>query len=293
MTSSATTLSSVLDELDRAIAEHMQANVGSVEIESSVQELRGLLQGHFNRQGDCNLDEVQVDFSRVSLPSWVPRALTDFVGATGTVTASSALASALKNPMQHNNQSLVSSIEMAAAASQHSGSRANSRPVSEHAGPSGLTTADRNGNHDRPSGPSSTTTLQPDNVSQMNSKVSPTNATQHFQIGTTASRGASCSSRAVERARLECELARAKEERIAAEIAALDAGSSRASEAGSLQDRLSLAGLSRGAVPQAQAAHGVAHSPEPPDSHLEDVSESIHNNARHDQPAASQPPQSS
>ena len=274
---SGTTLSSVLDELDRAIAEHMHGNVGSVEIDSeqsSVQELRGLLQGHFIRQGDCNLDEVQVDFSRVSLPTWVPKALTDFVGATGTVSASTALASALRNPMQHNQQSLVSSSEVTAAESQHRGSRAKSRPVSEHASPGGLTIANRNESYDRPSGPSSTTTLQPNKVSQSNSEVSPTNQTQLFQIGT-ASCGASSSSRAIERARLESQLARAKEERIAAEIAALDAGSSRASGAGSVQDLLLLAGLLRGAVPQAQAAHGFAHSPEPLDSHLVDASVSM------------------
>ena len=294
---SSPTLISILDELDKAIAENMVGlTAGQVEEESeesSIFELRGMLQQQFNQQGDINMDQISFPWDRgpIPLPGWLPRSLTDAMGMTGTSTASQALSRAIAKPQSTDIRSLSSAVER--ALSQHSGSKNNSRAASEHAGPSGLTTADRRGTLDRPSGPSSTTTVLIDQpVSQMNSRVSPTDQTQHFNIGT-ASRAASVSSRAAERARLEYELAKAKEERITAELAALDAGSSRASEAGSLQDRLSLAGLSRGTVSHAPAALGVAHSSKPSDGNVENASQSMQDNARHDQPAASQPPQSS
>ena len=82
-------------------------------------ELRGLLQEQLLRQSDINLDQIHLNHYRlpVALPSWVPQAITNAVGLTGTMTASEALASALKNPKLHDSRSLTSAIEMAAVAS--------------------------------------------------------------------------------------------------------------------------------------------------------------------------------
>lgn len=301
-TTSSATLSSVLDELDRAIAENLNGlTAGQCDensSEASVYELRGLLQRQFIQDGDMDLDQIQVDFSRIFLPAWIPKSLSDMVGLTGSMTASQALASALQNPGGHDPKTLVSAIAMASRVSEHSGSNNNSRSVSECAGPSGLTTADRRGALDRPSGPSSTTSStttlcieQP--VSHNTNPVSPTSITQQYRIGT-ASR-ASGSSRAVARAQLELELARAKEERIQRELDAINVASSRCSEDDSLADRLSLAGLggSRQMQATAPSREGAAHSPRHGGAEEAYAADQLQKSARQDQPAAMQQPEHS
>ena len=219
MTSS-TTLISILDELDKAIAENLvDLTAGQVENDSeegSIFELRGMLQMQSIQQGDLDMDQISFQWDRgpIPLPGWMPRSITDAIGITGTSTASQALARAIAKPESTNIRSLSSAVER--ALSCHSGSNNNSRAASEHACPSGLTNADRRGTFDRPSGPSSTTTLlieQP--VSQTNS-ISPTNITQHYRFSTPSR--ASSSAKTAARAQLELELAKAKEERIQREI---------------------------------------------------------------------------
>ena len=259
-TTSMTTLSSILDELDHAIAENMRGVVAaeceSGSSEAAVFELRGFLQQKFNTDPTLNLDDIELQYNAlpVPLPNWIPKQLTSALGWTKTVSASEALASVIQNPTGSITRGLTSAIEMATSVS--SGSRANSRPVSEHAGPSGLTTADRNGNHERPSGPSSTTTLLIDQpVSHNTNSISPTNNTQHYKLSTPSR--ASSSAKNAARAQLELELARAKEERIQKEIEALNT-SSRCSEADSLRqeaDRLHILGGAE--QQQARARNGT------------------------------------
>ena len=62
--SSATTLSSVLDELDRAISENFHGLVAGQEAgsdESSIFDLRQQLQEHFHVHGDCDLSSIKLE----------------------------------------------------------------------------------------------------------------------------------------------------------------------------------------------------------------------------------------
>ena len=100
--SNATTLSSVLDELDRAISVNVVGLVGA-EIssdESSILDLRAQLSEQLQLNGDCDLSAIRLDWtsSPVPLPGWVPRRLIDAMGFTRTLTASEALAKAISKP---------------------------------------------------------------------------------------------------------------------------------------------------------------------------------------------------
>ena len=146
---------------------------------------------------------------------------------------------------------------------------------SESPRPSGLTATERIELSPRASGPSSTTTLlNTINVHDYHDHhVSLQPEAQYFHIGSTSR--ASGSTRAAARAELELELALAKEHRIQMQLQALEVSSSLGgSDAGSLADRLSLAGLgshsskTRRAAP---AVQGAARSPRTPGADGDDA----------------------
>ena len=108
-------LSSVLDELDRAITENLHGLTGGQDAgseESSILDLRHQLQDHFRLHGDCDLSEIKLDWtsSPVPLPGWVPKTVTDAVGLTRTLTASEALAKAISKPRAAEITSLTSAV---------------------------------------------------------------------------------------------------------------------------------------------------------------------------------------
>ena len=113
------TLSDVIEELDRAICENLagltagQCEAGSSE--ASVYELRGLLYQQWLQNPDLDLNSIPLEFTRVpvQLPPWVPRAITDGIGLTVQCTASEALASAIRDPTARNHSDLTSAIERA------------------------------------------------------------------------------------------------------------------------------------------------------------------------------------
>ena len=163
------TMSSVIDELDHAIAENLQGLTGAIEVdaeteESLIMDLRAQLQQQFLRHGDVAFDEITLEWIRtvVPLPAWVPRTLTNAIGETGSITASEALSQAIQRPRQTNIKSLASAVERAVSASQQGGSEKSfTPPPSEPARPSGLTSAGQIGamKSGPTSAPSTSTTL--------------------------------------------------------------------------------------------------------------------------------------
>ena len=117
MDSSSATLSSVLDELDRAININLQGLTAGQEPEPGSDEyrildLRQQLHEHFRLHGDCDLSTIHLDWtsSPVPLPGWVPKAVTDAMGVTKTLTASEALAKAISKPRAAEITSLTSAV---------------------------------------------------------------------------------------------------------------------------------------------------------------------------------------
>ena len=259
-TTSPSTLSSIVDELDRAILENLHGLGGQEESteNSSILELRQHLHDHLQAHGDCDMNTISLQCTFAPVPSWVPKSIAEAIGVTKTLTASEALAKAISKPRAAEITSLTSAVGRALSIRS-----ASERSVhgSESARPSGLAAAERSGFSPHASGPSSTTTLL--NTTTMhdhdhNQQVSRQLEAQRFNIGSTSR--ASGSTRAAARAELELELALAKEHRIQMQLQALEASSSRGgSDAGSLADRLSLVGLgsssaTRRAAPRVQGA---------------------------------------
>jgi hypothetical protein len=98
--SSASTLSTIIDELDRAITEQglvaSQVEIGSDE--SSILDLRSHLQQQLNEHGDVDMDQIKLTWAGAPLPTWVPRIISDTMGLTRSLTASEALAKAISKP---------------------------------------------------------------------------------------------------------------------------------------------------------------------------------------------------
>ena len=188
----ATTLSSILDELDHAISINLQGLTAGQEPEpgsdeSSILDLRQQLHEHYRQHGDCDLSSIHLDWtsSPAPLPGWVPKAVTDAMGVTRTLTASEALAKAISKPMAAEITSLTSAVGKALSVRSAS---ERSVQCSETARPSGLAAAERLGSSPHASGPSSTTTLL--NKTTMhdhhNQHVSRQTEAQRFNIGSTS-----------------------------------------------------------------------------------------------------------
>ena len=108
--STTTTLSSIVDELDRAITEQglvaAQVDIGSDQ--SSILDLRSHLQRQLERHGDLNFDQINLDWAGAPLPAWMPRTVTDAMGITQTPSASDALSKAIAKPKARDISSLTS-----------------------------------------------------------------------------------------------------------------------------------------------------------------------------------------
>ena len=101
---SSTTISSVIEELDKAVAENLNGLTGGVEQasteQSSILDLLNQLQDQLRQHGDVAVDGIRLDWTgtAISLPSWLPRALTDTIGIRGSISASEALSRAVRKP---------------------------------------------------------------------------------------------------------------------------------------------------------------------------------------------------
>ena len=279
----ATSISSILEELDRAIVENglvaTHVENGSSD-ESSIFELRTHLQQQLEVHVDLDMNQIQLNWAGAPLPSWLPRTVTDAMGLTSSLSASQALSKAIAKPRHRDISAITSAVDKALSIKSTS---ERSFQNSEPARPSGLAAAQRSGISPHASGPSSTTTLMTTTIHDHNHDVS-RNQTQRFSIST-RSRASGSSSKGAARAQLELELARAKEARIEAELQALDSTSSRHSEKDSdidsLADRLSLAGLSSHPYQRSTApppGKGAARSQEPGGRNVEtaEVSHQFH-----------------
>ena len=314
MADSTPSASSILEELDRAIAENtIQGLTGTVELSecssesaAALLELREELRLAAQTHGDAMVSSLKVTKTSIPLPQWVPNSIIHSLGLTSEVAVATAVNDVARSQDVSSIKSLTSELQ-----------RATSQPASERSATCSDVPRPASLPQEQASRPSSTTTIGPgtapadpqyvpfaqctfvltrgprkgnyclepcvrgDGHQNMHrgscrcqlhfrnltssddaaAAVSPTPAVsqpQHFNI---ASNSSACSSatRAMRRAALEAELARAREQRIAAEIAQLDAESqhSRHSDTRSeLADRLALAGLAAAPAPSAE---GAAH----------------------------------
>ena len=97
----ATSISSILEELDRAIVEQglvaSHVENGSSD-ESSIFELRTHLQQQLEVHGDLDMNQIQLNWAGAPLPAWMPRTVTDAMGLTSSLSASQALSKAIAKP---------------------------------------------------------------------------------------------------------------------------------------------------------------------------------------------------
>ena len=80
--SAATSLSSILDELDHAISVNLQGLTGEQQPssdDSSIFDLRAQFSEQLQLHGDCDLSAIKLDWtsSPVPLPGWVPKIISD------------------------------------------------------------------------------------------------------------------------------------------------------------------------------------------------------------------------
>ena len=182
-TTSTPSAANLLDELDYAIAEHagLTAGVYDGSDDSSACVLQDLRRTVIE-MGDTPWEDIRLNVmhTKAPLPAWLPKSLTDALNLTGTISASQALAEAIRNPTHTDVPSLISAVQ--SATSQQGGSE-HSLPPSERARPSGLTSAERIGGT---SAPSSTTTLLTHAVAEptVSPTVSQHEKPRHFHIGT-------------------------------------------------------------------------------------------------------------
>ena len=93
-------LSSILEELDRAIVEPglvaSQVDIGTDE--SSILDLRSHLQQQLERHGDLDMNEIHLNWAGAPVPAWMPRTVTDTMGLTRSLSASEASSKAIVKP---------------------------------------------------------------------------------------------------------------------------------------------------------------------------------------------------
>ena len=109
MSNNVSTISSLLGELDQAIAASIEIRGLTAEIDedysevsSAVLELREELQGHLRVHGDGPIQALNAVHITSPLLAWIPKRIPDAFSVTSSVSASEALAKAFREPSQTN-----------------------------------------------------------------------------------------------------------------------------------------------------------------------------------------------